>query len=292
MAADGGLAVRVGRRRGRGAAGVPTARRAWIVPRVKAVAPLVSRAGWVIAVTDAEIVAIRAKDGEVVWRHAAGGVRLPPDDRRRSPLRRRGRRPDPRADARRRARSCGRVTCRTASAPSPPTAAASTPAPATSSFYCLDATSGQGAVAAPHRVAFPPAASPWTTSASTSRRSTTSSTRSIAATATSAGRAPIRRRPIAGVVVAGHVVFVPAVGVRTVHVLRPRRTAERLRSRCRREIQRDTPPDMRETPAGVNVFAVTGGLTNEWQLTYRRARRRVGDRAVLGADRAAGRCRF
>ena len=52
---------------------------AWIVPRVKAVAPLVSRAGWVIAVTDKEILAIQAKDGQVVWRHPAGGVRLAPD---------------------------------------------------------------------------------------------------------------------------------------------------------------------------------------------------------------------
>jgi hypothetical protein len=34
------------------------------------------------------------------------------------------------------------------------------------------------------------------------------------------------------------------------------------------DVPRDIPPDIRETPAGVNIFAVTGGLTNEWQLTF------------------------
>ena len=42
---------------------------AWIVPRVKTVAPVVARGGWVMAVTDTEILAIRAKDGQLVWRH-------------------------------------------------------------------------------------------------------------------------------------------------------------------------------------------------------------------------------
>ena len=52
---------------------------AWIAPRVTTVAPLVARAGWVIAVTETEIVAIRATDGQVAWRRAAGGVELAPD---------------------------------------------------------------------------------------------------------------------------------------------------------------------------------------------------------------------
>src|SRR6185436_21182102 len=52
---------------------------AWIVPGVKTVAPLLSRSGWLIAVTETEIIAIHAKDGQVAWRHAAGGVRLAPD---------------------------------------------------------------------------------------------------------------------------------------------------------------------------------------------------------------------
>ena len=37
------------------------------------------------------------------------------------------------------------------------------------------------------------------------------------------------------------------------------------------------PPDVRETAAGLQVFAVTGGLSNEWQLTLPRAGRRTGD---------------
>jgi hypothetical protein len=42
------------------------------------VAPLAARAGWDIAVTESEVVAIRARDGQIVWRRAAGGVRLAP----------------------------------------------------------------------------------------------------------------------------------------------------------------------------------------------------------------------
>jgi hypothetical protein len=33
------------------------------------------------------------------------------------------------------------------------------------------------------------------------------------------------------------------------------------------ETTRDTPPDVRESPAGVQAVVVTGGLSNQWQLT-------------------------
>lgn len=55
-----------------------TGKAAWIVPRIKTVAPLLAQASWVIAVTETEVLGIRAANGEIVWRHAAGGVKLPP----------------------------------------------------------------------------------------------------------------------------------------------------------------------------------------------------------------------
>ena len=78
---------------------------------------------------------------------------------------------------------------------------------------------------------------------------------------------PIRRRPIAGVILAGHVVFVPAVASE-LFMFYDRNGRASGSIALPSDIQRDTPPDVRETAAGVNVFAVTGGLTDEWQLTY------------------------
>jgi len=77
MAADGDLLVvssgdAVEALRGATGAG------AWIVPRVKTVAPLVAHGDWVIATTDTEVLAIRAANGEIAWRRNAGGVRLAP----------------------------------------------------------------------------------------------------------------------------------------------------------------------------------------------------------------------
>ena len=55
-----------------------TGRSAWMVPRVKSVAPLVAQDGWLIATTDTELIAIRTDSGTVAWRHPAGGVTLAP----------------------------------------------------------------------------------------------------------------------------------------------------------------------------------------------------------------------
>jgi outer membrane protein assembly factor BamB len=51
---------------------------AWILPRTKTVAPIVAQADWVIAITDDEVIVVRAADGSVAWRDAAGGVTLAP----------------------------------------------------------------------------------------------------------------------------------------------------------------------------------------------------------------------
>jgi hypothetical protein len=51
---------------------------AWTLPRITTTAPLVAVDDWLIAVTDTEVLAIAAKDGRIVWRTPAGGVRLAP----------------------------------------------------------------------------------------------------------------------------------------------------------------------------------------------------------------------
>ena len=252
---------------------------AWIVPRVKTVAPLVARDGWVIAVTDAEILAIRAKDGAVVWRHAAGGVRLPPDidgDRLYAGA----------DDGRVLALMLetgdmaweyylpGGVTAIAAKAGRVYAGAGD------KEFYCVDGRSGKVA---------------WS--------------RSIGATAT--GRiavdddrvyvaalnnvvyaldrsngnqrwtAPVRRRPFPGVRLAGHVIFVPVVAPELAMLY----DADGRSSGAIAlpgEIPRDLPPDIRETAAGVNVFVITGGLSNEWQLTFLA---RAGESSMVALDK-------
>jgi outer membrane protein assembly factor BamB len=55
-----------------------TGKTAWTLPRVTPTAPLVVERDWLIATTETEVIAIRAANGEVVWRHPAGGVTLAP----------------------------------------------------------------------------------------------------------------------------------------------------------------------------------------------------------------------
>jgi hypothetical protein len=50
----------------------------WALPRVTPAAPLVAVDDWLLAVTDTEVLAIAAKDGRVIWRSPAGGVKLAP----------------------------------------------------------------------------------------------------------------------------------------------------------------------------------------------------------------------
>ncbi len=51
---------------------------AWILPNMKTVAPLVAAEDWLIVVTDAEVIGVASKDGRVIWRKPVGGVTLAP----------------------------------------------------------------------------------------------------------------------------------------------------------------------------------------------------------------------
>jgi outer membrane protein assembly factor BamB len=242
---------------------------AWIVPRLKTVAPLVSGSGWVIAVTDTEVVAIRAKDGEVAWRHAAGGVRLAPDiDGDRVYL----------------GADDGRVLALTLASgeqawesylPGGVTAIAARggrvyAGAGDKQFYCLDGRSGKKQW--PRSIGSNPAGR---IAVDDERVYFTALNNVVYALDRANGNQrwtrSLHRRPIAGVIAAGHVIFVPTVAPHLEMLYdrdgRPS-GALALPGDIPRDGERALTPDIRETPAGVHVFAVTGGLSNQWQLTF------------------------
>ena len=238
---------------------------AWIAPRIKTVAPLVTGAGFVIAVTDTEILAIRAKDGQVAWRHAAGGVELPPAIDGEQVY----------AGAK-----DGRLIALTLSSGAmkwekflelgvsaiAARAGRVYAGAGDKRFHCLDARSGsprwsksigsivEGRIAVDEeRVYF------------------SANNNVVYALDRSSGNqkwtSAVSRRPFAGVFVLGHVVFVPAVAPRLI-VLYDFDGNPSGDIPLPGEIQRNLQPAVRETAAGLQVFAVTGGLANEWQMSF------------------------
>jgi outer membrane protein assembly factor BamB len=264
MAADAGLLF-VSAGEAIEAVGAADGKSAWIVPRVKTVAPLLSRSGWLIAVTETEIVAIHAKDGQVAWRHAAGGVRLAPDID---------------GDHLYAGANDGRVLALTLATgavawemflPGGINAIAARAGrvyagAGDKQFYCVDGRSGAtkwsrriGSFVAGHiavddeRVYYAALDNVvYALDRSTGNQRWTSA---------------VHRRPFAGVVVAGHVVFVPAVSPDVI-VLYDWDGLSSGMVGLPGEMLLNIAPDIRETAAGLEVFAVTGGLANDWQLTY------------------------
>jgi outer membrane protein assembly factor BamB len=238
---------------------------AWLVPRVKAVAPLVVAAGFVFAVTDAEILAIRANDGGIVWRHAAGGVRhAPAVDADRLYVGAN----DGRILALELASGAvrweeyvkGGVTALAASRGLVYAGAGD------KRLYCLDARNGD--VKFPFRVG---AIVDGSIAVDDERVYFAALDNVIRAVDRISGnqrwKIPLPKRPIAGVRALGHVVFVPVSGVELV-MLFDRDGARSGAIALPGETSRDAPPAIRETEAGLDVFVVTGGLSNQWQLTY------------------------
>jgi outer membrane protein assembly factor BamB len=239
---------------------------AWTVPRVKAVAPLVAASGWVFAVTDAEVVAIRAKDGQVAWRHAAGGVQLAPaidgdhvyvgaNDGRVVALRL--------ADGEQvwDQYLTGGVTAIAAHD-------GRVYAGAGDKFlYCLDGrrkgstswTWHTGALVTPHiavdeeRVYFAALNNVvWGLDRSNGNQR---------------WHTPLRQRPLGGVFAAGHVIFVHAKDVQ-LPMLFDRNGGSTGLLQLAGEAIPDVPPAVREMQDGLHLVVATGGLSNEWQLTY------------------------
>lgn len=235
---------------------------AWIVPRVKVVAPLLARDGWLIAVTDAEVLAIRSSDGHVVWRHAAGGVRLAPAiDGDRLYL----------------GANDGRVLNLAL-----PTGAVAwdnyVPGGVTSIaayrglvyvgggskyFYCLDA--GKGRVKWAVRVGSNPTGSIAVDDERVYFAALDNVVRALdRQSGNQRWQTGLPRRAQAGVVARGHIVFVPMTGTELVMLYdHDGRRSGNLP--VPGEI--DAAPDITETADGLRAFVVTGGLANQFKLT-------------------------
>jgi outer membrane protein assembly factor BamB len=237
----------------------------WTVPRVKASAPLLASGARLIAVTDTEVLALQAADGAVAWRHAAGGVHLAPvvdgdyvyvgaDDGRVLALKL----SDGSVaweyylhggvtaiDARR-----GRVYAGAGD----------------KLFHCLDGRKGSIEWS-------------WRAGAIVTGRVAIDDERVYfvalnnvvwgldRANGNQRWQTPLRQRPIGGVFAAGHIVFVLSTGTQ-LQMLFDRDGHPSGTLTLPGEAVPDVPPAVRETIDGLHVAMVTGGLSNEWQLTF------------------------
>jgi outer membrane protein assembly factor BamB len=240
---------------------------AWLVPRVKPVAPLVVAGGMLFAVTSEEILAISTKDGAIAWRKPAGGVREPPaidgdrlylgaDDGRLVAM--------DVADGTPRWENYVQngVTAIHAGGGRVYAGAGD------KHLYCLDGRSG---------------ATKWSfpVGAIVTGRMAVDDDHVYFAARDNVVRAldrgngnqrwkrALRRRSIAGVQVLGDVVFVQtAAGTELTLLYAPDGTPSGAIVLPGETPPRDMPPYARETAAGLDLFVVTGGLSNKWQLTY------------------------
>ena len=238
---------------------------AWLLPRVTPAAPLVAAGEHLFVVTGEEILAIRAADGAIAWRQPAGGVSLAPAvDGDRLYLGAKDGRivAMDAADGKLRWEKylSGGVTAIAAHGGRVYAGAGD------KHLYCLDARNG--ATKWPFRVG---ALVEGRIAVDDQRVYFAAVDNVVRALDRSTGnqrwKRPLNRRPIAGVRVVGHVVFVPISGAELIMLYD--RDGERSGIiALPGETSRDTPPDVRERDAGLDVFVVTGGLSNKWNLTY------------------------
>ncbi|HET7698448.1 MAG TPA: PQQ-binding-like beta-propeller repeat protein [Vicinamibacterales bacterium] len=240
-------------------------RSVWLLPRVKAVAPLVVAGTLLFAVTAEEIVAVRAADGAIAWRQPAGGVDLPPAiDGTRVYLGAK----DGRiialdvADGTLRWEKYVRLGVTAIGAGAGRVYAGA----GDKRFHCLNARSGSpewsfhvgalinGRLAVDgDRVYF---------------SALDNVVRALdRATGNQRWKRPLNRRPIAGVRLLGHVVFVPIAGAELVMLYDHDGVPSGIITLAG-DTSRDTPPAFRETEAGLELFVVTGGLSNLWKMTH------------------------
>jgi outer membrane protein assembly factor BamB len=240
---------------------------AWTLPRTKTVAPLLAQAGWLVATTDTEVLAIRAASGEIAWRHTAGGVKLQPalDNARLFT-----------------GAEDGRVLALSMTdgselwdqfLPGGVTAIAAFRdrvyvGTGEKLFYCFDGLKkrdprwvkrldGQ----ALGHIAFDDENVYFTELANVARGIDRQN-------GNERWTAPLRLRATFGVFASGHVVFVSAPGVTDVQMFWDHTG---IRSTTSLGLPGGAapglPPAVMDSPDGAVVFVVTGGLTNEWNLT-------------------------
>jgi outer membrane protein assembly factor BamB len=238
----------------------------WTVPRVKIAAPLRLEGNWLLAVTDTEVLAIQTKDGQIVWRHAAGGVRLAPaidgddvylgaQDGRVVALKL--------ADGSQRWEKYleGGVTAIAAYRGRVYAGAGD------KQFYCLHARNGS-LDWGPFRIGALATGRIGVDDEHVYFASLDNVIRGLdRATGNQRWQTPLRERPTGGASVHGRVVFVPTTGAQIAMLLDANgRSSGNLVLPS--EAISEVPPDIRETSDGVSVIAVSGGLENNWQMTF------------------------
>lgn len=252
---------------------------AWLAPRLKAMTPLVSTGAVVIVVTDAEIVALNAADGAVAWRFAAGGIKQPPvasggrlfagaDDGRIVAL-----------DL-----TSGKLLWEQYVEGGVASLGAYRDriyvGAGSKVFQSRDAS--KGAVKWTFRVGSIPSGA---VAVDDDRVYFTALDNIVRGLDRESGnqrwQAQLSRRPIGGVHLVGHVVFVQAIGDQLL-MLYDRTGAPSGSITLPAETSRETPPEVSQTKAGLNVLVVTGGLSNKWQLTL------VGPAAELPVEPFVG----
>lgn len=241
---------------------------AWILPRTKTVAPLVATVDWVVATTDTEVIVLRARSGEVAWRQAAGGVQLPPaiDGGRLYTGAVDGRilalqltdgaelwaRFLPHSEGVTAiAARAGRVYVGTGD----------------KLFYSLDGLKS-GQPRPPYRLG---AQAIGAIAADDDRVYVASMDNLVRAFDRDNGNQRwvfdgLKQRPVFGVFASGRVVFAPAASALQM-IVAPGHGGSAGTLALPGDIPPGLAPAVLDSPAGAIVFAVTGGLTNEWSLT-------------------------
>jgi outer membrane protein assembly factor BamB len=235
----------------------------WTIPRVTTTAPLIALADWVIAVTDTEVLRVAAKDGHVVWRTPAGGVKLPPAvDENRVYL----------------GANDGRVLALSLDTGEV--------------LWEAFVPDGVTAIGARHEVVYVGGGDKNFHSLKNAkdarpvRRVGAIVTERLAfddehvyfaaknnvVSALDLGNGnqrwsePIRSRPFDGVIEAGHIVFVPLASHELPMLFAGNGKASGTLA-LPGDVVQGVPPDVQETATGVRIVVVTGGLNNRWQLS-------------------------
>ena len=236
----------------------------WVAPRLTAVAPLVVSGSVLLVATDAEIVALNTADGRVAWRTAAGGVRQPPavdgesafigaNDGRLAAL--------SLADGGQRWEKYIPDGVSTLAAHRGLVYVGG----GDKQLYCLDARHGGVKWAYPIRSPISGRISVdddhvYVTALDNVVRGLDRETGNMR------WQFGLKRRPIGGVRVAGHIVFVQASGTEVLMLLASNGKGSGSII-LPGETTRETPPAVRESAQGVHAVVVTGGLSNQWQMT-------------------------
>ena len=247
----------------------------WVAPRIQAVAPLVANGGLLLVATDTEIVALKAADGQVAWRTAAGGVRQPPavdgdrvfvgaNDGRLVAL----------------AHADGTVVWQQFIQDGVTTLAAHRGlvyvGGGDKQLYCLDARRGSSKWS--YRIGSQISGRIGVDDDHVYVTALDNVVRALdRQTGNMRWQYGLKRRPIGGVRVSGHIVFVQASGTEVLMLLAGN-GKESGSIILPGETTRETPPDVQEMTDGVRAVVVTGGLSNQWKLTL------IGPAAELATE--------